>query len=407
MQHTDHELVARAHGGDRDAFAVLVDRYQRAVVGVAFSIVRDRARAEDLAQEAFLAGWRSLAKLEDPARVGPWFAGIARNLANSEVRKQARRKLPEVAGEISSSTPFDDLAAGQLRELLRVTLDELPAAQREALVLYYFEDRSLDHVAAGLGVSKDVIKQRLHRARQATRLALGERLESALVAIRPAAAFTAAVVAMISLPRVTEAAAATTSLQTTGGKSMFVTKLALATVAVVATGTATIYTIRHDDTGPAKPALAWASLAGSSAAAPPRHAMVRRSASPAAHRQLADAIAKARARRSGIPTFTPDQQAGWKSYLSDAVGELQPLIKECLEHAPDGARIIVRCHVETEPDVGAVISSSEIVEGVTTIDDKEILDCVRETIASVELDPAEIPANMVFETEVLGGSSDE
>src|SRR5262245_61281853 len=97
---SDPELVACAQAGDRDAFAALVDRYQRLVIGVALSITRDRALAEDIGQEAFVAAWKNLTKLDDPARIAPWLAGIARNLANNAIRKHARRKLPEVAGEI-------------------------------------------------------------------------------------------------------------------------------------------------------------------------------------------------------------------------------------------------------------------------------------------------------------------
>src|SRR6185503_706184 len=126
----DADLVNRARQNDREAFAQLVDRHQRLVVGVALSITQDRSAAEDIGQEAFVAAWKSLAKLDDPSRVAPWLAGITRNLANSAMRKQARRKEPEIAGEIDPApTPLDSVAADQLRNVLRETLDELPAAQ--------------------------------------------------------------------------------------------------------------------------------------------------------------------------------------------------------------------------------------------------------------------------------------
>src|SRR6185436_1731792 len=114
----DADLVNRARQNDREAFAQLVDRHQHLVVGVALSITRDRALAEDIAQEAFVAAWKSLAKLDDPARVAPWLAGISRNLANNAVRKQTRRAAHEVNGEIAPTpTPLDDFAAGELRDV--------------------------------------------------------------------------------------------------------------------------------------------------------------------------------------------------------------------------------------------------------------------------------------------------
>src|SRR5882672_2485890 len=164
-------------------FAALVEQHQRLVVGVAFAITRDRALAEDIGQDTFVAAWRGRDSLRDRERPAPWLAGIARNLANNSMRKHARRKPLEPSDEVAPS-PHDHVATAETSALVREALDDLPAAQREALVLYYFEDRSVEHVAAGLGVTKDVVKQRLHRARER----LTERLEASLEAMRPTAA---------------------------------------------------------------------------------------------------------------------------------------------------------------------------------------------------------------------------
>src|SRR5687767_8359463 len=72
----DDALVLRARGGDADAFAALVRRWQGAAYAVALSLLEDRAEAEDMAQEAFVRAWRNLDLLADPARFGPWLRRI-------------------------------------------------------------------------------------------------------------------------------------------------------------------------------------------------------------------------------------------------------------------------------------------------------------------------------------------
>src|SRR5215470_317407 len=88
----DAELVARSRRRDASAFGALVERHQRLVVGVALARCGDPALAEDIAQEAFVAAWRDLDRLRDDERVGPWVAGIARNLAANAARDRARRR---------------------------------------------------------------------------------------------------------------------------------------------------------------------------------------------------------------------------------------------------------------------------------------------------------------------------
>jgi hypothetical protein len=122
--------------------------------------------------------------------------------------------------------------------------------------------------------------------------------------------------------------------------------------------------------------------------------------SPAAHQKLASQIAAARSRRAAMPKLSTDDMEGIKDYLVEAFRDIKPMISECIDDkVAIGGRVQVRCNVTTEPGVGAVISSSEIVDG-TTVTDPEVLDCVRETIASVELDPAQVPGDWAFETAV-------
>src|SRR5262245_35624687 len=95
MASTDADLVQRARGGDRDAYGLLVARHQSLVCAVTLGAGGDVGRSEDLAQEAFVAGWRALENLREPARFRNWLAAIARHVALDDVR---RRKRAEPVG---------------------------------------------------------------------------------------------------------------------------------------------------------------------------------------------------------------------------------------------------------------------------------------------------------------------
>ncbi len=421
-QYRDMYSLERAAAGGRDAFAVIVQRYSALVVGVAFAVTRDRELAEEVGQDTFVAAWRDIGKLRDPTRPGPWLAGIARNLANSATRKNARRRALGEAhiSEHTETTPYDDLERARLHAELRQVLDELPNAQREALVIYYFEEGSIEDVARGLGVTNVVAKQRLHRARATTRDRLSTRHEGALAGMRPGAAFAIAVVAVIATTAVTDAAAATTSLAThaTKGKLMFTTKLAAALLTIG--GTTYAISSRTSPAPPAPLGHARASDYDRSGFTPvgPTHAIVHVAPSPEHRAKLAGAIDTARQRRLAAPTRphladtvdpaierpTCTDDDCTSSYLQSIVEQALPLLKSCASErlAQDPAAefsgdIRVSCTLATEPEVGAVITSSVIVDDHTTLADPQVRDCVRDTMYALEIDPAQIEGDLTFE----------
>src|SRR3990172_11609582 len=86
----DAELVGLCLNGDRDAFGRIVERYQSLVCALAYSACGDLARSEDLAQETFIAAWRQIATLKEPAKLKYWLCGIVRNLIQNSHRAQTR-----------------------------------------------------------------------------------------------------------------------------------------------------------------------------------------------------------------------------------------------------------------------------------------------------------------------------
>lgn len=176
----DRELVASARQGDKAAFGVLAQRHQEATRRLALRMVSNPEVVQDLVQEALLEAYLSLDRLREPERFRSWLGGIVLNLCRSYLRERKRRGLRNAnlkAGSnfdwwhLQSDLPGPEVSA-EARELHRLVLSaiqDLPASQRQATLLFYYEYLSLREIAAVAGVSVGAVKVRLYRARQQLR----------------------------------------------------------------------------------------------------------------------------------------------------------------------------------------------------------------------------------------------
>lgn len=196
---TDDALILASCRGEREAFARIIERYQRAVHAVAYSGARDRALADDVTQNTFVTAWRQLGELRDASRLGSWLCGIARNLARDE-RKRRHREVPEDAADepTHTTTPFEALSEAETERIVATALGQVPDVYREPLVLYYYEERSVDDVARSLGISAATTTKRLSRGRRylAECVAIVER---GLVRRGPSPGLAASVLAIIAI----------------------------------------------------------------------------------------------------------------------------------------------------------------------------------------------------------------
>ncbi len=157
-----------------EAFERLVPAYRRRVFGLAYGILRDRAAAEDLAQEVFVKLWQALPRYDGRARLSTWIYAITRNASVSALRGRRRSVSmsdPDVLVEAQSiaaepASPEDAVLWRQV--------DRLPDRQRQAVILYYQDERSVDEVAAMMGIPVNTVKTHLHRARASLAAVLGE-----------------------------------------------------------------------------------------------------------------------------------------------------------------------------------------------------------------------------------------
>jgi RNA polymerase sigma factor (sigma-70 family) len=232
--------VPAAAGGDRDAFATLVDGTRSVVSSIALAIVRDTELSRDVSQDVFLAAWKDLGQLRDPNSFLPWLRQLTRNRAYHVLRTERRRSRLITSEDVDQlmeraidprPDAGDRLLADEERELLSAVLDALPDEAREVVTLYYREGQSTAHVAALLGLSEASVRQRLSRARAAMRIDLLDRYGAAAAKSAPDARFTAGV--MIALTLGAPAASSAATLTAISSGAPWLAKLAAAGSGVV------------------------------------------------------------------------------------------------------------------------------------------------------------------------------
>lgn len=179
MTAADDDTIQRIRGGDRDAFGVLVERYQGRLHGLALMMVREPAGAEDVAQDAFVRAYLHLDQYDASRPFYPWLASIAVRLAQNWLRSHGRTvrregvRIDAAAEPAVGASAVGALLAGEERQQLWTAVAALPSGERTAIVLYYRDDMAVRDIATALGVSVGTIKTLLFRGRRHLRTRLG------------------------------------------------------------------------------------------------------------------------------------------------------------------------------------------------------------------------------------------
>ncbi len=215
----DSELLHRyASTRDEGAFAELVRRHLALVYQAALRRVNgDAALAEEVAQSVFVSLARSAATLRQRAVLAGWLYVSTRHAAANALRQDRRRRLREQEAHIMHDTPApgSDVAWAQLRPELDAVMDELSDADRDAVLLRFFENQAYADIGGVLRVSEDAARMRVERALDKLRLSLERRgISSTAVALGSVLAAQSAVAAPSGL-----AAAVTSTAMATGAAS--------------------------------------------------------------------------------------------------------------------------------------------------------------------------------------------
>ena len=169
----DAALIARIRSGEQDAMAELYDRYSSLVYSVALRVLTDTGAAEDVLQEVFMQLWRHPASFDARrGSLGPWLAVIARHRAIDALRK--RRPQTELEDVVIAIESDLEGAAERARaaETVRASLRAMPAKQRAALEMAFFQGMTHTEIAAETGEPLGTIKTRIRTALEALRRAL-------------------------------------------------------------------------------------------------------------------------------------------------------------------------------------------------------------------------------------------
>src|SRR6185503_104307 len=156
----DAELVARVRAGETEAYRPLVERYQRAALGLAARLLGSGGDAEDLAQEAFVRAFRYLGSLKEPERFGPWLFQVVRSLCRDRNRRrEAEKRALERRKELLA---WDSVPNG---EGVGSELYRLPPAEYQALRLRYFDGLNYEEIARRMDKSFSQVDHLIRKAR--------------------------------------------------------------------------------------------------------------------------------------------------------------------------------------------------------------------------------------------------
>jgi RNA polymerase sigma-70 factor (ECF subfamily) len=258
VHETDEVLVRSVLSGSTDRFEVLIERHLAKVYAIVHAHLGLDADIDDVTQDAFVAAFRSLDKLRNPAQFGFWLSAIARNGAKRRIRDKVRaRKTHDEYGEQAVDSVFNDPMETERYRIVAEAVDALGDDHREALLLFYYAGMSTTDMALDLGVSQEVAKKRLQRAREALGVKLAGQAKELLQTRVPSGAQATRIALAIAGTSPAWLAAAsgggTISAATLLGGSLMTTKTLLVLGVLTAIAGASTFMVKPGEAAPPAP----------------------------------------------------------------------------------------------------------------------------------------------------------
>ena len=181
----DAELVARVQRGDKQAFDLLVLKYQRKIMRLLSRMIRDPGEIKDVAQEAFIKAYRALPQFRGESAFYTWLYRIAINTARNWLAQNNRRPSTPSAQEnedgetfdatdnlTDSSNPESEMASRQIAETVNKAMNDLPEELRNAIVMREIDGMSYEDIAESMSCPIGTVRSRIFRAREAIAIKL-------------------------------------------------------------------------------------------------------------------------------------------------------------------------------------------------------------------------------------------
>jgi len=185
----DSQLVARAQQGDKQAFNLLVEKYQRKLTRLLSRFIRDQAEVEDVTQEAFIKAYRALPAFRGDSAFYTWLYRIGINTAKNYLMAMGRRAPTSTEVEAEDAEGFEEgeqlrdintpesvLLSNEIAETVNSTIEQLPEELRRAIQMREIEGMSYEDIAQAMDCPIGTVRSRIFRARDA----IAERLRPLL-----------------------------------------------------------------------------------------------------------------------------------------------------------------------------------------------------------------------------------
>lgn len=176
----ESELIRSSIAGDQNAFAVLVNRYQRLATSIVYRMTGQSQLAEDLAQEAFIRAWLNLSTFKGESSFRSWLGHIVTNLTIDHLRRNKTELALDEQLPVQTISPQARALQAELRDQVRSAVLAIPPQSRAALVLREFEGLSYREIAGVLDIPIGTVMSRLSYARAKLRELLEPELSAHL-----------------------------------------------------------------------------------------------------------------------------------------------------------------------------------------------------------------------------------
>lgn len=164
----DLQLVKALQAGDKEAFDQIYDKYHLILYRSAYLILGNPYDAEDVLQETFVSAYKNIGSLREGTKLKTWLFSILKNAAYRQGKKNKRERpdefIVEKIDQFSREEGKEETLAQ--RDQIHQALQKLSPKHREALVLYYYNDLTIQEMAQVCGTFQGTIKSRLHKARK-------------------------------------------------------------------------------------------------------------------------------------------------------------------------------------------------------------------------------------------------
>ena len=166
---TDEELVQRAKDGHVESFSELVTRHQTVVYNLSYRFMRDGSLAEDMAQEAFLKGFRLLKGFRGDCRFSTWMYRVTCSVCLTELNRRRRRGEVALTEDESEHLTVAPERPRDHAEIIRACVQKLPERYAAIMTMYYLKEISYEEIAEVMQIPMGTLKTWMHRARKQLR----------------------------------------------------------------------------------------------------------------------------------------------------------------------------------------------------------------------------------------------